>query len=39
MQTNAAVFRTGDVLQEGIQKIVQINSDAADVKVLHVVML
>ena len=34
MQTNAAVFRTGEVLQEGIEKLNQIISDAKSVKVI-----
>ena len=40
MQTNAAVFRTGEVLQEGIEKLNRIISDAKSVKVLaHNTML
>ncbi|XP_065198806.1 succinate dehydrogenase [ubiquinone] flavoprotein subunit, mitochondrial-like [Sycon ciliatum] len=33
MQNNAAVFRTGEVLQEGVEKMSKINKDFADVKV------
>ena len=33
MQNNAAVFRTGEVLQEGVEKITKTHKDFADVKV------
>lgn len=33
MQNNAAVFRTGEVLQEGIAKMMQISSDSENIKV------
>ena len=33
MQNNAAVFRTGPVLQEGIEKLVSLAGDLRSVKV------
>ena len=33
MQTHAAVFRTGDVLQEGVEKMKAVWKDMADLKV------
>ncbi|MDH3713320.1 MAG: succinate dehydrogenase flavoprotein subunit [Gammaproteobacteria bacterium] len=33
MQTHGAVFRTGDLLQEGVEKLTAIRQDFADVKV------
>ena len=35
MQNHAAVFRTGDVMQEGIEKMESVWSDMANLKVSH----
>ena len=38
MQNHAAVFRTGEVLQEGIQKLDALAKDMSDIKVIVMAM-
>ena len=38
MQNHAAVFRTGEILQEGIQKLDSLAKDMSDIKVIVMAM-